>query len=156
MLVLGDGVEGKSVQGNVEDGGGVEPEGVESNVEDGGGMEPKGVQANVEDGGGVDIGEHHGMEGVGEEDDEEDEGHGGQGQVPLAGSNNESWCQGLDGLVSRLVAYYQQGARFAKWRTFVSIPNGPSTLTVKEATWGLARYAAISQIDKVSESKPQR
>ncbi|KAK7333942.1 hypothetical protein VNO80_30723 [Phaseolus coccineus] len=79
MLVLGDGVEGKGVQGNVEDGGGVEPEGVESNVEDGGGMEPEGVQANVEDGGGVDIGEHHGMEGVGEEDDEEDEGHGGQG-----------------------------------------------------------------------------
>jgi len=27
----------------------------------------------------VDIGDHHGMEGVVEEDDEEDEGHGGQG-----------------------------------------------------------------------------
>ncbi|OWM66422.1 hypothetical protein CDL15_Pgr013639 [Punica granatum] len=31
-------------------------------------------------------------------------------------------------------------------RTVVTIPNGPSTLTVKEAAWGLARYAAISQI----------
>lgn len=38
-----------------------------------------------------------------------------QGLVPLAGSNNESWCQGLDGLDSRAAAYYQQGARFAKW-----------------------------------------
>jgi fructose-bisphosphate aldolase, class I len=38
-----------------------------------------------------------------------------QGLVPLAGSNNESWCQGLDGLASREVAYYKQGARFAKW-----------------------------------------
>ncbi|CAN1173315.1 Fructose-bisphosphate aldolase 2, chloroplastic [Linum perenne] len=63
----------------------------------------------------------------------------------IAGSNNESWCQGLDGLASRSAAYYEQGARFAKWRTVVSIPNGPSALAVKEAAWGLARYAAISQ-----------
>ncbi|XVF62153.1 hypothetical protein PTKIN_Ptkin08bG0194300 [Pterospermum kingtungense] len=68
-----------------------------------------------------------------------------KGLVPLAGSNNESWCQGLDGLAPRSAAYYQQGARFAKWRTVVSIPNGPSELAVKEAAWGLARYAAISQ-----------
>ncbi|CAN1256064.1 Fructose-bisphosphate aldolase 2, chloroplastic [Linum perenne] len=68
-----------------------------------------------------------------------------KGLVPLAGSNNESWCQGLDGLASRSAAYYEQGARFAKWRTVVSIPNGPSALAVKEAAWGLARYAAISQ-----------
>ncbi|PPD91163.1 hypothetical protein GOBAR_DD11899 [Gossypium barbadense] len=69
-----------------------------------------------------------------------------KGLVPLPGSNNESWCQGLDGLSSRTAAYYQQGARFAKWRTVVSIPNGPSALAVKEAAWGLARYAAISQV----------
>ncbi|KAL0422821.1 UNVERIFIED_CONTAM: Fructose-bisphosphate aldolase 2, chloroplastic [Sesamum latifolium] len=62
-----------------------------------------------------------------------------KGLVPLAGSNDESWCQGLDGLASRSAAYYQQGARFAKWRTVVSIPNGPSALAVKEAAWGLAR-----------------
>lgn len=93
--------------------------------------------------------------------------------MPLPGSNNESWCQGLDGLASRAAAYYQQGARFAKWyqsyfsssasfvskfenlkmltmeicrRTVVSIPNGPSALAVKEAAWGLARYAAVSQV----------
>ncbi|KAL5074914.1 hypothetical protein RYX36_013898 [Vicia faba] len=38
-----------------------------------------------------------------------------------------------------------RGARFAKWRTVVSIPSGPSALVIKEAAWGLARYAAISQ-----------
>jgi fructose-bisphosphate aldolase class I len=69
-----------------------------------------------------------------------------KGLVPLAGSNNESWCQGLDGLASRTAAYYKQGARFAKWRTVISIPNGPSELAVTEAAWGLARYAGISQV----------
>jgi fructose-bisphosphate aldolase class I len=68
-----------------------------------------------------------------------------KGLVPLPGSNDESWCQGLDGLASRSAEYYKQGARFAKWRTVVSIPSGPSALAVKEAAWGLARYAAISQ-----------
>lgn len=28
----------------------------------------------------------------------------------------------------------------------MSIPNGPSALAVKEAAWGLARYASISQV----------
>ncbi|VAH71154.1 unnamed protein product [Triticum turgidum subsp. durum] len=68
-----------------------------------------------------------------------------KGLVPLPGSNNESWCQGLDGLASRCAEYYKQGARFAKWRTVVSIPCGPTALAVKEAAWGLARYAAIAQ-----------
>ncbi|KAJ8571016.1 hypothetical protein K7X08_037988 [Anisodus acutangulus] len=56
-----------------------------------------------------------------------------KGLVPLAGSNDESWCEGLEGLASRTAAYYQQGARFAKWRTVVSIANGSSALAVKEA-----------------------
>jgi fructose-bisphosphate aldolase class I len=30
--------------------------------------------------------------------------------VPLAGSDNESWCQGLEGLASRTIAYEKQGA----------------------------------------------
>jgi hypothetical protein len=33
-------------------------------------------------------------------------------------------------------------------RTVVSIPCGPSALAVKEAAWGLARYAAIAQVTK--------
>lgn len=36
-------------------------------------------------------------------------------------------------------------------RTVVSIPCGPSALAVKEAAWGLARYAAISQVLLFSE-----
>ena len=28
----------------------------------------------------------------------------------------------------------------------ISIPNGPSELAIQEAAWGLARYAAISQV----------
>jgi hypothetical protein len=31
-------------------------------------------------------------------------------------------------------------------RTVVSIPCGPTALAVKEAAWGLARYAAIAQV----------
>ena len=31
-------------------------------------------------------------------------------------------------------------------RSVLSIPNGPSALAVKEAAWGHARYAAISQV----------
>ncbi|XP_052138828.1 uncharacterized protein LOC127757365 [Oryza glaberrima] len=69
-----------------------------------------------------------------------------KGPRPAGRSDPESWCQGLDGLALREAAYYPQGARFAKWRTVVSIPNGPSALAVKEAAWGLARYAAISQL----------
>ena len=29
-----------------------------------------------------------------------------KGLVPLAGSNDKSWCQGLDGLASRSATYY--------------------------------------------------
>ncbi|KAL0372662.1 UNVERIFIED_CONTAM: Fructose-bisphosphate aldolase 3, chloroplastic [Sesamum calycinum] len=74
-----------------------------------------------------------------------------KGLVPLPGSNNESWCQGLDGLASRSAEYYKQGLALQNGRlssvkrTVVSIPCGPSALAVKEAAWGLARYAAISQ-----------
>ncbi|KAF3794519.1 Fructose-bisphosphate aldolase 1 [Nymphaea thermarum] len=89
--------------------------------------------------------------------------------TPLAGSNDESWCQGIDG-PSRSAAYYQQGVRFAKCHYLfglssspesnslimglTTIPkqayccehsNEPSALAVKDAAWGLPRYAAISQ-----------
>ncbi|XP_060675245.1 fructose-bisphosphate aldolase 1, chloroplastic-like [Ziziphus jujuba] len=54
-------------------------------------------------------------------------------EVDKAPSKEKSWGQGL----FALLLYYQQGARFAKWRAEVSIPNGPSALAVKEAAWGL-------------------
>jgi fructose-bisphosphate aldolase class I len=68
-----------------------------------------------------------------------------KGLVPLANSNGEQWCMGLDGLDKRSAEYYKAGARFAKWRSVVSIPSGPSTIAVRDCAYGLARYAAISQ-----------
>lgn len=68
-----------------------------------------------------------------------------KGLVPLANSNNESWCQGLDGLAERCAEYYKAGARFAKWRSVVSIPAGPSVIAQRDCAYGLARYAAICQ-----------
>eukprot|EP00195_Chlamydomonas_chlamydogama_P014502 CAMPEP_0202893974 /NCGR_PEP_ID=MMETSP1392-20130828/3437_1 /ASSEMBLY_ACC=CAM_ASM_000868 /TAXON_ID=225041 /ORGANISM="Chlamydomonas chlamydogama, Strain SAG 11-48b" /LENGTH=379 /DNA_ID=CAMNT_0049578495 /DNA_START=35 /DNA_END=1174 /DNA_ORIENTATION=- len=68
-----------------------------------------------------------------------------KGLAPLANSNGESWCMGLDGLDKRTADYYKAGARFAKWRSVVSIPAGPSTIAVRDCAYGLARYAAISQ-----------
>jgi fructose-bisphosphate aldolase, class I len=68
-----------------------------------------------------------------------------KGLVPLANSNGESWCMGLDGLDKRCADYYKAGARFAKWRSVVSIPAGPSMIAVRDCAYGLARYAAIAQ-----------
>ena len=68
-----------------------------------------------------------------------------KGLAPLPGSNGEQWAQGIDGLDKRCAEYYKAGARFAKWRAVVSIPNGPSDLAVRECAWGLARYASTAQ-----------
>eukprot|EP00882_Tetradesmus_deserticola_P000012 GHRQ01000013.1.p1 GENE.GHRQ01000013.1~~GHRQ01000013.1.p1 ORF type:complete len:419 (+),score=191.25 GHRQ01000013.1:124-1257(+) len=68
-----------------------------------------------------------------------------KGLVPLANSNGESWCMGLDGLDKRCAEYYKAGARFAKWRSVVSIPAGPSVIALRDCAYGLARYAAIAQ-----------
>lgn len=68
-----------------------------------------------------------------------------KGLVPLANSNGESWCMGLDGLDKRCSDYYKAGARFAKWRSVVSIPAGPSLIALRDCAYGLARYAAIAQ-----------
>lgn len=65
--------------------------------------------------------------------------------MPLANSNGESWCMGLDGLDKRCAEYYKAGARFAKWRSVVSIPAGPSLIAMRDCAYGLARYAAIAQ-----------
>jgi len=64
------------------------------------------------------------------------------------GGEGETWCSGLDGLYERCCKFYEKGARFAKWRTAVriNVEQGlPSDLAVKEAAWGLARYARICQ-----------
>ena len=64
----------------------------------------------------------------------------------MPNSNGESWCQGLDGLAQRTAEYYKAGARFAKWRSVVSIPSGPTEMAVRDCAYGLARYAAIAQV----------
>lgn len=68
-----------------------------------------------------------------------------KGLKPLANSPGENWCQGLDDLADRAAEYYNQGARFCKWRSVVSIPHGPSKAAVTDCAYGLARYAAICQ-----------
>ena len=44
------------------------------------------------------------------------------GLIPLLGGGpGEKWCRGLDQLAERCAGYYEQGARFAKWRTALQI-----------------------------------
>jgi len=68
------------------------------------------------------------------------------GVKTLRGTDGETMTQGFDNLDARCAKYYQQGARFAKWRAVLKIGNGcPSNISVKENANGLARYAAICQ-----------
>lgn len=70
-----------------------------------------------------------------------------KGLSPLGNAASfETWCTGLDGLSERAAAYYQQGARFAKWRAVLQISETtPSKISIAENTWGLARYARTVQ-----------
>ena len=71
-----------------------------------------------------------------------------KGLNPLPGGGDvETFCSGLDGLVGRAAKYYEQGARFAKWRAVLQITNDgcPSKLSIQENAWGLARYARSVQ-----------
>ena len=70
-----------------------------------------------------------------------------KGLKPLVGAlHHETYCSGLDGLTERAAKYYEQGARFAKWRAVLQITeDGPSDFAIKENAWGLARYARAVQ-----------
>ena len=49
-------------------------------------------------------------------------------------------------MTERASNYYEQGARFAKWRAVLQITeDGPSDLAIQENAWGLARYARAVQ-----------
>merc|ERR1719428_2662675 len=66
----------------------------------------------------------------------------------LGGGEIEKWCTGLDNLSDRCAAYYEQGARFAKWRTALQIDveaGCPTDLAIDVAAQDLARYARICQ-----------
>lgn len=71
------------------------------------------------------------------------------GLKPLrGGGEGETWCSGLDGLYEKCTAHYEQGARFAKWRTAVriNVAKGlPSDYAIDECAHGLSRYARICQ-----------
>ena len=71
------------------------------------------------------------------------------GLIPLCGGGpGEKWCRGLDQLAERCAGYYEQGARFAKWRTAlqINVEEGcPTDLAIEVASQDLARYARICQ-----------
>jgi len=72
------------------------------------------------------------------------------GAKPLAGAPGETITEGLDGLRDRLNAYYELGARFAKWRAVIDIGRGgddsvPSQYCIDVNMHALARYAALCQ-----------
>ncbi|EDM73752.1 Fructose-bisphosphate aldolase [Plesiocystis pacifica SIR-1] len=68
------------------------------------------------------------------------------GAKALAGHAGEKVTEGLDGLRDRLAAYYDKGARFAKWRAVITIGDGiPSNACVRANAHALARYAALCQ-----------
>jgi fructose-bisphosphate aldolase class I len=57
---------------------------------------------------------------------------------------------GLDKLADRLPKYYEQGARFAKWRAVIDIGAGiPSYNAIHANAHALARYAALCQAAQI-------
>lgn len=73
-----------------------------------------------------------------------------EGVQPLPGFPNETITAGLDNLATRLVKYYERGARFAKWRAVIDIGSGvPTAGAVKANAHALARYAALCQAHQI-------
>ena len=68
------------------------------------------------------------------------------GAHPLEEGSNEKNTTGLDGLGERLGEYYALGARFAKWRSVITIGEGiPSEKCLLANANGLAQYALLCQ-----------
>jgi len=69
-----------------------------------------------------------------------------EGTQPLPNCPGELITIGLDKLAERLKKYYDQGARFAKWRAVIDIGPGIPTMTaISVNAHALARYAALCQ-----------
>ena len=69
-----------------------------------------------------------------------------EGTQPLPQCPGELVTVGLDKLAERLKKYYEQGARFAKWRAVIDIGQGIPTMTaISVNAHALARYAALCQ-----------
>ena len=66
----------------------------------------------------------------------------------IGGGDNEKWTAGLDNLDSRSQGYYENGARFASWRTVfkVDVKGGcPTKLMLEVAAHNFARFARNCQ-----------
>ena len=73
-----------------------------------------------------------------------------EGTKPLPGCPGEVVSVGLDKLADRLPKYFEQGARFAKWRAVIDIgPGIPSYNALHANTHALARYAALCQAAQI-------
>jgi fructose-bisphosphate aldolase class I len=69
-----------------------------------------------------------------------------EGTQALPNCPGELVTVGLDKLADRLKKYYEQGARFAKWRAVLDIGPGIPTMTaISVNAHALARYAALCQ-----------
>jgi fructose-bisphosphate aldolase class I len=73
-----------------------------------------------------------------------------EGTKPLPNCPGELITIGLDKLADRLTKYYEQGARFAKWRAVIDIgPGIPSYAAINTNAHALARYAALCQAAQI-------
>jgi fructose-bisphosphate aldolase class I len=73
-----------------------------------------------------------------------------EGVKPLPNCPGEVVTTGLDKLADRLPKYYEQGARFAKWRAVIDIgPGIPSYDCLHANAHALARYAALCQAAQI-------
>ena len=69
-----------------------------------------------------------------------------KGAKDLSCHPKEKITEGLDGLRDRLAAYYENGAKFCKWRAVITIAdNIPSDACIESNMNALARYASLCQ-----------
>lgn len=69
-----------------------------------------------------------------------------EGLVDLPGFDDEKLSKGLDDLPKRMETYAGAGAKFAKWRSVITIGDGiPTNECIGANTFVLARYARICQ-----------
>jgi fructose-bisphosphate aldolase class I len=74
-----------------------------------------------------------------------------EGTQALSNCPGELITVGLDKLADRLKKYYEQGARFAKWRAVINIDkdNIPTMTAIHVNAHALARYAALCQAAQI-------
>ena len=74
-----------------------------------------------------------------------------EGTQALPNCPGELITVGLDRLAERLQKYYEQGARFAKWRAVINIDKDkiPTMTAIHANAHALARYAALCQAAQI-------